>query len=300
MTKTIPPIVSTQWLEEHLNDENIRILDATTFLKLPDGDGLYSVTNGRDAYKEEHIPGAVHADVVNELANPDDPKAFTLPSRERFVEGIEKLGVGDGTHVIIYDKIAEVGSPNAASDWASRVWWQLRFEGFDNVSILNGGFRKWKEEGREIKSGIEYYPKATFNGRRRRELLATKEDVKKAIDDPNMIIMNCLSPDVFSGKKNTYGRPGHIPNSKNVFFADLSDDESLLIKDEEKLREIFEPTGVFDQSKKVITYCGGGIAATWNAFILYTLGRIDVAVYDGSMTEWVQDENAPLVTTNNE
>ncbi|MBN6885603.1 thiosulfate/3-mercaptopyruvate sulfurtransferase [Cytobacillus horneckiae] len=291
----ISPIVSTQWLADHLDDANLRILDATTFLKLPSGDGLYSITNGRDAYEQEHIPGAVHADVVNELADPNDKKAFTIPSRERFVDHIEKLGVGDGNHVVIYDRIAEVGSANSASDWASRVWWQLRFEGFEHVSILDGGFRKWKAEGRDVNSGIEEYPRGTFTGERRRELLATKSDVENAIEDRNTILMNCLSPDVFSGKVNTYGRPGHIPGSKNVYFADLSDHDSLLIKKEEELRAIFEPTDVFNRRKKVITYCGGGIAATWNAFILYTLGRKDVAIYDGSMTEWVQDESAPLV-----
>lgn len=295
---TISPLVSTEWLAEHLNDKEIRLLDATTFLKLPDGDGLYSINSGFDAYKEEHIPGAVHADVLHELADPDDKKAFTLPSRERFVEKIQQLGVDDQTHVVIYDRIAEVGSTNSASDWASRVWWQLRYEGFDNISILEGGFRKWKAEGRPTKSGEESYPQGTFTKTRRPELVATKEDVLAATKDTDTILLNCLSPEVFSGEKNTYGRPGHIPSSENVYFATLSDDETLKVKDEETLRNIFEPTGAFDSSKRVVAYCGGGIAATWNAFILYLLGRKDVAVYDGSMTEWVQDEQAPLATSN--
>ncbi|GAK12269.1 sulfurtransferase [Geomicrobium sp. JCM 19039] len=293
---TIGPLVSTDWLAEHLHDDNLVILDATTFLKLPEGDGLYSINSGIDAYKEAHIPGAVHADVLHELADPDDENAFTLPSRERFVNKIEALGVGEGKHVVIYDRVAEVGSSNAASDWATRVWWMLRFEGFDDISILEGGIRKWERENREMRSGVETNPHANFTFERRPELLATKEDVKNAMTDSSTVLMNCLSPDTFSGTVNTYGRPGHIPSSVNVYFRSLSDEESLLVKKEEELHEIFEPMGVFDTNKKVITYCGGGIAATWNAFIMYMLGREDVAVYDGSMTEWVKDESLPLTT----
>ncbi|EZH67530.1 thiosulfate sulfurtransferase [Bacillaceae bacterium JMAK1] len=291
------PLVTTEWLQEHLEDPKVRIIDATTFLMPSTEEGRpYDVKSGKEAYEEGHIPGAVYGDIAGELADSNSSSAFTVPSEEQFKNAIEQLGVSDDTHVIVYDQIAVVGTNISASDWASRLWWHLRFEGFENVSILEGGFRKWKHEGRNVETGTNEYPKGNVTLARKQELLATKEDVKRATTDSNTVLLNCLSPADFSGEKNTYGRPGHIPTSHNVFFASLNDDETFKVREEQQLRDIFEPTGALDSDKKVIAYCGGGIAATWNAFVLYLLGKKDVAVYDGSMTEWAGDSSLPLHT----
>jgi len=124
----------------------------------------------------------------------------------------------------------------------------------------------------------------------------TKEDVLKAIDDENVVIINSLNEATHNGEVNTYGRPGHIPGSVNVFFGLHSDPKTKELYDDETLRETFEKVGALDPNKKVITYCGGGIAATWNALILNKLGQNNVAVYDGSMTEWANDPSLPLET----
>lgn len=292
----IPLIVTTDWLAERLNDPNLRLLDATTFLKLPEGDGYYDVWSGREAYEKGHIPGAVYADLHKELSDQNSEFAFTLPNRETFVKKVSELGVGEGTYVVIYDQGAIINAPVISSDWASRLAWQLKYEGFDEVAVLDGGFPKWLEEGRPVTTEIGAYPKGNFTGHRKPELFVTKEEVLEAIDDENIIIMDSLSTESYNGEVNTYGRPGHIPGSVNVFFGDHSDPKTKELYDDEKLREIFEKVDALNPNKKVITYCGSAIAATWNALILNKLGQNNVAVYDGSMTEWAKNPSLPLET----
>ncbi len=292
-----PLIVTTEWLAERLGDPHLRILDATTFLKIPDKEGEeVGMWSGRDSYNQGHIPGAVFADLMNELSDPNAPLPMTVPPREQFVKKMEELGVGDGTYVVIYDQGALVGNPVVAAQWASRLAWQLRYEGFDDISVLEGGFQKWKEEGRSITTDAGHYPPAEFTCKRRPELLATKEDVKNAMNDENIILINSLSPEDFRGETNTYPRKGHIPSSVNVFFGSHAAQNTRTLYEESRLRETFEKVGALDPTKKVITYCGGGIAATWNALLLNMLGQKNVAVYDGSMNEWASDPNCPLVT----
>lgn len=291
----VPLIVNTEWLAERLEDPNLRLLDATTFLKQPAEGGYYDVWSGKEAYEKGHIPGAVYADLLEEFSDPVSEYKFTVPSRDRFVEKISELGVGDDTYVVVYDQgEAVVGAPVIASDWASRLAWQLRYEGFDDVAVLDGGFPKWLEEGRSVTTETGNYPTATYTGERQPELLATKEDVKNALNDKNIVLLNSLSEADFNGETDTYSRSGHIPGSVNVFFGELSDIKTKELYDEEKLRKKFEEVGALDPSKKVITYCGSGIAATWTALILNKLGQNNVAMYDGSMTEWTADPSLPL------
>lgn len=293
----IPLIVTTNWLAGRLEDPKLRLVDATTFLKLPTGDGYYEVWSGKKAYEKEHIPGAVFADLVEDLSDPNAKYGFTVPPRNRFIEKVSELGVGDAdTYVVIYDRGAKVDSPIIASDWASRLAWQLRYEGIENVAVLDGGLPKWLNEGRLVTTEPGSYPKANFTGERKSELFVSKEDVLKAIGDENVVIINSLNEATHNGEVNTYGRPGHIPGSVNVFFGTHSDSTTKELYDDEKLREPFEKVGALDPNKKVITYCGGGIAATWNALILNKLGQNNVAVYDGSMTEWANDVSLPLET----
>mgnify|MGYP001198264015 CR=1 FL=1 len=291
-----PLIVDTNWLAERLDDPKLRIIDATTFLKIPENGGETGIWSGRDAYEKGHIPGAVFADLLTDLSDPEAKLPMTVPPRDQFVKKMEELGVGDGTYVVIYDQGAMVGSPVVAAQWASRLAWQLRYEGFDEISVLEGGFQKWKDEGRPVSTESGHYPPAEFTGQRRPDLLATKEDVKNAMKDDKVVLINSLSPADFRGETDTYPRKGHIPSSVNVFFGQHADETTRKVHDEETLRQTFEKVGALDPNKKVITYCGGGIAATWNALILNKLGQKNVAVYDGSMNEWASDPDCPLVT----
>lgn len=292
----IPLIVSTDWLEQRLGDPDLRIIDATTFMDIPADGGPPSVQSGKDSYDEGHIPGAVYADLLNELSDPESALPFMAPPRDHFIKKMTELGIGDDHYTVIYDQGALVENPVVAAYWASRLAWQMHYEGYENIAILDGGLPKWKEENRPLTAVPGNYSPATFTGQRRPELLATKEDVRQAMNDDNVILINSLSPEDFRGESNTYPRKGHIPSSVNVFFGLHADQQTKEIHDDADLREPFEKIGALDPDKKVITYCGGGIAATWNALLLNKLGQKNVAVYDGSMNEWASDPSCPLVT----
>lgn len=294
--RNIPHIVDGDWLQARLNDKNLRLIDATTFLKIPEGEGFPELWSGFEAYQQEHIPGAAYADLLKDFTDPNGNAPFTIANREQFIEAVEPLGITEDTYVVIYDRGPLVNVDILASDWSARLRWQLKYEGFDNVAVLDGGFRKWKLDGRPTESGISEYDRAPFPGQRRDHLIVTKEAVKDAIHNENIILINSLSEADFRGETTTYPRPGHIPGSKHVFFGSHSDPETRLLYDDDKLKATFEKLGALDPNKKVITYCGGGIAATWNALLLNKLGQENVAVYDGSMNEWASDESCPLVT----
>lgn len=283
----IPLIVTTDWLAEHLDDPDLRIVDATVFMQFPEGGGPPDVESGTESFAQGHIPGAVYADLLGELTDSESDLPFTVPPRDAFINKMTELGIGDGTRTVIYDQNALVGESVAASYWASRLAWQLRYEGFGQIAILEGGLQKWQAEGRDLSTDQASYPKASFSGQRQSDMLATKEDVQKAINDEHTILIDSLSPEEYRGS--------HIPSSQNVFFADFADEQTKALYDDEKLRAAFEQTGALDPSKKVITYCGGGIAATWNALLLNKLGQPNVAVYDGSMNEWTSDPSCPVV-----
>lgn len=294
----IPLLVSTEWLEQRLDDSKLRIIDATTFMDIPKDGGPTSIFSGKASYEAGHIRGAVHIDLLSELSDPESSLPFTVPPRDYFSRKMAELGIGDGNYTVIYDQGALVGNPVVAAYWASRLAWQMHYEGYENIAILNGGLPKWKQEGRPLTTVPGNYPSTAFTGQRRTELLATKEDVKRAMNDDTVILINSLSPEDFKGTTDAYPRKGHIPSSVNVFFGDHADQQTQKMHDDAALREPFEKIGALDLDKKVITYCGGGIAATWTALMLNTLGQKNVAVYDGSLNEWISDSTCPLVTEN--
>lgn len=292
----LPLIVSTDWLEQRLGDPQLRIVDATTFMDIPANGGPPSVHSGKASYEEGHIQGAVYADLLNDLSDPESPLPFTAPPRELFIDKMTQLGIGDETYTVIYDQGALVENPVVAAYWASRLAWQLQYEGFENIAILDGGLPKWQAEGRALTAIPGDYSPASFTGERRPELLATKEDVKKAIDDEKIVLINSLSPEDYKGETDSYPRKGHIPSSINVFFGSHADMQTKKLYTDAELRKPFEAIGALDPDKKVIVYCGGGIAATWTSLILNKLGQKNVAVYDGSLNEWASDPSCILVT----
>ncbi|EME19805.1 sulfurtransferase [Rhodococcus triatomae] len=283
---TVPLLVDADWLDARRSDESIRIYDVSiSHGKNEVGEPF--TTSGRDSYEAEHIPGAAHADVCGDLAETDSPYAFTSLDHDTFAARAGALGIGPATHVVLYDQGGNL--------WATRLWWNLRLEGFDRVSVLDGGLGAWKAAGKEAeKGGGNSYPATVFTGERRPELLATKESILAGIGNPDGVLVNSLEPQTFRGEVDTYGygRPGRIPDSVNVFFGDLVAEDGR-VGGLDQVRPLFAEAGALDEDKAVVTYCGGGIAATFLAFQLARLGRDDVAVYDGSMNEWVSDESLP-------
>jgi thiosulfate/3-mercaptopyruvate sulfurtransferase len=280
-------LVSTGWLAQHLDDPRVRVLDATTHLPpLPDF-SLYDVVSGRADFEKAHIPGAQFVDIEHELSTPHPRLHFSLPDAQTFAEAMARLGVGDDTRVICY--------ASANHWWATRLWWMLRVFGHDQAAVLDGGFQKWRAEGRPVESGPgrARAAAARFTPRRRAELVAGKEEVLAAIGQADVCTVNALRPEQHVGTGGVhYGRRGHIPGSVNLAaVAHVNPDNTFKSADE--LRTMFAAALA---SPQVITYCGGGIAATSVALVLAALGYDRVKVYDNSLTEWAADPQLPMTT----
>ncbi|MBP2366872.1 sulfurtransferase [Pseudonocardia parietis] len=266
---------------------DVVILDATTHLATP-ADGMpYTVHPDHEGFLAGHVPGARFADLASDLSDPAGRFAFTLPSSEAFAAAAGALGIGDGTHVVVYD--------NAGMVWATRVWWLLRVFGHDRVSVLDGGLRAWREAGHPIETDEAAAPPATtFTARFRRELVADKIDVA-ALSSSAGTLVCALDAATFRGESEVtpYSRRGRIPGSSNVPHFRLIDRASGKLLDRDRLAEKLQGSGLLD-ADRAVTYCGGGIAATLPAFAAYLLTGAEVAVYDGSLSEWTADPEMPL------
>lgn len=279
-------IVSTDWLAANLDDPNLRIFDCTTYLIYETGTGRpYRVESGRKDYDSAHIPGAAFLDLQGELSDTSAKTNFMMLPHEELAARLSQRGIGEGTRVVLYSR--------KASQWATRVWWMLRAIGFDNAAILDGGFDKWAAETRPVTSAEGRYPPATLTARPRPELFIGKDEMKSAIGDGGACSINALAPDLHSGENPRYGRPGRIPGSVNVPAASLQDKATMALLPPEQVAQVFEQVGA-DKSKRILIYCGGGIAATLDAFLLHQLGYKDIAIYDASMSEWAKDSSLPI------
>ena len=277
-------LVTTDWLAAHLHDPDLRVFDCSVRL-VPDPAVQYRVEDCRVEYRASHVPGAGYIDLHNELSDKGTQLRFMAPTPEAFARAMSAYGVGDGTRVVLYAK--------STWYWATRVWWMLRANGFDNAAVLDGGWKKWEAEGRPVATGDESYPPAHFTAHPRDGYFCGKNAVLAAIDDPSTKIVNALTPDQHAGTGGTtFGRPGHIRNSVNVSSKDLVDANNVLLPLDE-IRRRCDAAGVLAAPRSLL-YCGGGISATGNAFALTLLGRDDITVYDASLNEWGPDETRPM------
>ena len=287
----VPSLVEPSWLHDRLEDPNVRVVDCTVHLEFDEETGERRSESGRSDWERSHIPGSVFGDLLGELSAADPEYPYQRPSAERFAAAMEQLGVGDDSVVVLYD--------SEGCDWAARVWWLLRAFGFDRAGVLNGGWDRWLAEERPVSTDPRSVHEATFTPDPRPELFADKEDVLAAIGDDDVCLVNALRPADFEGSGIVkYGRPGRIPDSVNVTAVGeeaIVDADDRTFLPEPELRERFADAGVTD-SEQIITYCGGGIAASSAAFALHLLGIDEVAVYDGSLSEWGADETLPMET----
>ena len=200
-----------------------------------------------------------------------------LPPAADFAAAMRRFGVSDDSRIVTYS--------TANPQWATRVWWVLRVFGFDNAAVLNGGFQKWAREGRAVETGpAKPRPAGTFSERAAKPLMADKHDVLAAIGDGAVCTINALQATQHAGVGgNSYGRPGRIKGSVNVPTVGLLDPATNTFLPPAALRAQFDAVHAFD--RKVITYCGGGIAASATAHSLVMLGHPDVRLYDASMSE---------------
>ena len=277
-------LVETDWLESNLENPNIRIFDCTVWLK-PHPKKIYTIVSGKKDYDEGHIP---NSDFLNleDISLKNTPYPFMMPDIKTFDKVMSLKGVGPDTHVILYSR--------ANIQWATRVWWMLKSMGFNNASILNGGFDRWNNQNKNISTTPVTYQENKFISIPQNGLFCTKEEVLNSLTNNNISIINALRSTLHDGsEKVDYGRLGHIKNSINIPSLEMVDPDTNLYKSLEDLKIIFKNYNVLSK-EKVIAYCGGGIAATNIAFVLTALGFNNITVYDASLSEWAKNNNLPM------
>ncbi|MBX5442822.1 MAG: sulfurtransferase [Solirubrobacteraceae bacterium] len=278
----LPKLVDAATLAAHLEDARLRVIDASVAY-LPEH------PDPREVYDREHIPGAAFADLPGAFSDPDSEHSFTVPAPERFAEAIGALGVGPGTHVVIYTQTWPI--------YGTRLWWLLHLHGFDDVSILDGGLGAWRAAGLPLTDAPPAYPPATFVGRRRPELLAPLEEVEAiaAADGAGTCLVNALPEAIFRGEQPaTDGRYGRIPGSVSGPWTNLADLETGVFRPLDEQRAYLESIGALGSGRPVVAYCGGGVSATLVLFSLWLLGVDDARLYDGSLSEWLSDASRPV------
>ena len=280
-------LVETDWLAAHLDDPTLRVLECTTLLH-PLPEGGYRAESGRAAWAAGHIPRSGFADLTADLSDRTSPLRFMMPPAAEMAAAMARLGVGEGTRVVLYDRFVNM--------WAARVWWMLRAAGFEDAAVLNGGWRKWTLEGRPTSTEPWAYPPGRFVARPRPELFAGKGAVLAGLGERATCVLNALTEEQHRGTGGvTYGRPGRIAGSANVAARSLVDPKTHAYLPAGVLRERFAAAGAL-AAGRVIAYCGGGIAASSDAFVLTLLGHEGVAVYDASLSEWAADPSLPMET----
>jgi thiosulfate/3-mercaptopyruvate sulfurtransferase len=275
-------LIDVNTLSQRLNDDNLRIFDTSVFLT-PQQVGGYLVESGREKYQTAHIPGAGFIDLIKHWSNASSILNFTLPDEQRLGEVISEAGIGNSNEVILYS------SGNLM--WATRAWWLLHYAGHDNVKIVNGSFNAWREAGLTTESGDKRYPESAFELATKHAVIANIEEIERGLNG-KICTINALDQSLYEGSGVFYyTRRGHIPGSKPMSYSSLLCEQYFLPADD--LEAHLNAQDALS-SDRVITYCGGGIAATIDAFACKLMGQNNVAVYDGSMSEWVLDDSRPL------
>jgi len=273
-------LVSTDWLADNLGAPDLRVVDASLYLP---GEGL----DARHEYEAQHIPGAVFFD-IDAIKDPGSDLPHMQPPPHIFSSKVRKLGLGDGLRLVIYDQRGIFSAP--------RAWWTFRYFGHEDVAVLDGGLPKWLDEGRPVEEGEARPEERHFTPRMNSLLLRDREQLLANLTGKADQVLDARSRARFEGKApepRAGLRAGHIPGSRNLPFTDLIDAQRQTLLDKASLEDRFTAAGI-DLQRPIVTTCGSGVTAAVLALGLYRVGSRDVAVYDGSWSEWGLPGDTPV------
>ncbi|MDC7974187.1 sulfurtransferase [Bacillus sp. BLCC-B18] len=264
-------IVTVEWLREHIEDENVRIIDCRFDLANPNW--------GREKYEEEHIPRALYFDLNLDLSSPvkEHGGRHPLPNIEDFADKLSQAGIDEHTTVIAYDSQAGAN--------ASRLWWLLNYVGHEKVYILDGGFPAWKENGLPVTKEIPVVKRKAFKENVQDHMLITMETVKENIHaGADVTLIDSREPKRYAGVEELVDpKAGHIPTAVNYFWKD-GILQSGQFKNEAQQQERFQNLA---KDKETIVYCGSGVTACPNILALKLAGFQNVKLYAGSWSDWI-------------
>ena len=272
-------LVSTAWLAEHLDAPDVKVVDATWYLPTLQRDA-------RAEYAAAHIPGAVYFD-IDEIADEQSPLPHMLPGPAKFSSRVRKLGLGDGTRIVIYDHNRYSAS--------ARAWWMFRVFGHPEVAVLDGGLAKWRAEGRPLDDRPVAPREAHFSARQTHQMVRGLEQIRSNLVARHEQLVDARTTGRFHGTEpepRAGLRAGHIPHSLNLPYLDLVAADGTL-RPPAELRARFDAVGL-DLEQPIVTSCGSGVTACTVALALHQLGAPDVAVYDGSWSEWGGRGDTPI------
>ncbi len=280
------PLVTTAWLEAHLDDENLRLVELRGSVLPPTAPPPHYVTD-REGYLASHIPNAIFVDWQVDIVEPGSP-SNDIASPERFSALMSRLGIGNDHAVVVYD--------NISSMFAGRMRWAMRYYGHDDVRVLDGGWGLWLAEGRPVSSAVPQYEPTAFVTKEVPELKATADEILDGLASGNMQLIDVRSPAEYAGESSRAKVGGHIPTAINAPWNAMVN-EDLTVKSAPEIQEHLADLGIKLDADNTVLYCNSGVSANVGMIAMEIAGAKNLRLYDGSWTEWGNLPETPKATS---